>query len=166
MRTTICLESNNLLKGQKFTDMKIYRDGEWEYTLPGPGVPAGVLVRLLQCEAIVTWSNNSERFIRLFIKAFVLASGGPLLREMVFTSWKNFSLRVPKTKSYYTEKAVIVLFSWRTERNCKPLAAMKGQHFPNLWSLLALPLKSRGVLVPLSCSVKKCTKSRVLLTLY
>lgn len=42
---------------------------------PGPGVPAGVLVRLLQCGAIVTWRSSSERFIKLFTNVLVLASG-------------------------------------------------------------------------------------------
>lgn len=60
----------------------------------GPGVPAGVVLRLLQCGAMVTCSSSSVRFIRLFTSALVLASGVLLLRCMLFTSWKNFSLLV------------------------------------------------------------------------
>lgn len=71
-------------------------------SLPWPGVPTGVLVRLLLCGAMVTWSSSSVRFIRLFISAFVLDSEVPLLRCMVFTSWKNFSLLVAHTLFYYT----------------------------------------------------------------
>lgn len=41
---------------------------------------------------MVTWSNSSVRFIRLFIRALVLASGTSLFRWTEFTSWKNFSL--------------------------------------------------------------------------
>lgn len=65
-------------------------DSQW--CAPGPGVPAGVLVRLLQCGAMVTCSSSSVRFIRLFTSAFVLASGMLLLRCTEFTSWKNRSL--------------------------------------------------------------------------
>lgn len=54
--------------------------------VPGPGVPTGVVVRLLQCGAMVTWSSSSVRFIRLFTSALVLASEVLLLRCMVFTS--------------------------------------------------------------------------------
>lgn len=54
--------------------------------IPGPGVPAGVVVRLLQCGAMVTWRSSSVRFIRLFTSVLVLASGVLLLICVMLTS--------------------------------------------------------------------------------
>lgn len=69
-----------------------------EEGVPGPGVPAGVVARLLQWGAMVTCRSRSVRIIRLFTRALVLPSGALLFRWMEFTSWKNFSLQEVQEK--------------------------------------------------------------------